>query len=164
MPAPKEIEVDDMADLYYDSDSSSGEQVFVTTDLFLHAYHLIFDRMLQDIEEKKFLPAVTNLSKALAKTSEDEVKGAPLNMPAIREALLYDLLYFSVAAKVLDPSFAVPAAIRSQTEALVARINSGKANCPLPRTSGGSAKKTSRNIRYVDTMPRTRHCEDTFAA
>ena len=37
-------------------DSSAGEQIFVTTDLFLHSYHLIFDRMLQDIEEKKFLP------------------------------------------------------------------------------------------------------------
>jgi hypothetical protein len=97
--------------------------------------------MLQDIEEKKFLPAVTNLSKALAKTSEDEVKGAPLNMPAIREALLYDLLYFSVAAKVLDPSFAVPAAIRSQTEALVARINSGEGELPSAQNFRGLGKE-----------------------
>jgi hypothetical protein len=141
MPAPKEIDVDDMADLYYDSDSSSGEQVFVTADLFLHAYHLIFDRMLQDIEEKKFLPAVTNLSKALAKTSEDEVKGAPPNVPAIREALLYDLLYFSVAAKVLDPSFAVPTAIHSQTEALVARINSGEGELPSAQDFRGLGKE-----------------------
>src|SRR5208337_2693668 len=116
--------VDDMADWY--TDQTCGRQYFITSDLFLHSYHLIFDRMLQDIEEKKFLPVVTNLSKALAKKSEDEVSGSPPSVPAIRESLLYDLLYFSVAAKLFDPSFAIPTAIRPQAEALVARINAGE--------------------------------------
>ena len=67
--------MDDLADSY--QDASPGEQYFITTDLFLHAYHLIFDRMLQDMEEKRLLPAATHLSLALARTTEAELKAAP---------------------------------------------------------------------------------------
>jgi hypothetical protein len=130
IPAQKEVDVDDMADAYMDATRSGGEQFFITTDLLLHSYHLIFDRMLQDIEEKKFLPAVTNLSTALAKAAEKEVKGAPPSVSALREALLCDLLYFSVSAKLFDPSFAVPTEIRPQAEELVARINAGEGALP----------------------------------
>jgi len=139
IPPEKEVYVDDMADMY--RDSSSGEQVFVTTDLFLHSYHLIFDRMLQDVEEKKFLPAVTNLSKAVAKTTEEEGQGAPATAPTLREALLHDLLYFSVAAKLFDPSFVVSAAIRPQAEALVARINAGEGELPSAQNFLGLGKE-----------------------
>jgi len=139
IPAEREVYVDDMADLY--ADQTRGRQYFITSDLFLHSYHLIFDRMLQDIEEKKFLPAVTNLSKALARTSEDEVKGSPPSVPAFREALLYDLLYFSVAAKLFDPSFAIPTAIRPQAEALIARINAGEGELPSSQNFLGLGKE-----------------------
>jgi hypothetical protein len=124
----KELAVDDMADSY--TEASSGEQFFITSDLFLHSYHLIFDRMLQDIEEKKFRPAATNLSIALAKTTEGDLKAAPPSAPAFHDALLCDLLYFSVAAKVLDPTFVIPTPIRPQAETLVARINAGEGELP----------------------------------
>jgi len=139
IPAVNDLYVDDMADLY--SDSSLGEQVFITTDIFLHSFHLIFDRMLQDIEEKKFLPAATNLSKALAKSAEEEVKGSPASVPALHEALLCDLLYFSVAAKALDPSFAVPPAVRPQAEVFVARINAGEGELPSTQNFLGFGKE-----------------------
>jgi hypothetical protein len=139
IPAAKEVDVDDMADSY--ADLSVGEQMFCTTDLFLHSYHLIFDRMLQDVEEKKFLPAGTDLSKALAKTTENELKRTPPSAPALREALLCDLLYFSVAAKLFDPSFAVPTAIRPQAEALVARINAGEGELPSVQDFLGLGKE-----------------------
>jgi Protein of unknown function (DUF3160) len=140
LPPEKSLYVDDMADDYR-LDRTSGEQLFVTSDLFLHSYHLIFDRMLQDIEEKKFLPAVTNLSKALAKTAEDELQGAPPSAPALREALLFDLLYFSVAAKLFDPSFAVTTTARPQTEAMVARINAGGGELPSLQNFLGLGKE-----------------------
>ncbi len=119
----------------------SGGQLFVTSDLFLHCYHLIFDRMLQDIEEKKFLPAVSSLSKALAKTAEEELQAAPPSVPALREALLCDLVYFSVAAKLFDPSFAVPTAIRPQAAALLERINAGGGELPSTQNFLGPGKE-----------------------
>jgi len=139
IPAEKEPDVDDMADKY--RDTSFGEQFFVTADLFLHSYHLIFDRMLQDVEEKKFLPVVTNLSKELAKAAEEEVKGVPASAPALREASLCDLLYFSVAAKLFDPSFAVPTAIRPQAETLITRINAGEGELPSVQNFLGFGKE-----------------------
>jgi hypothetical protein len=128
VPPLKNVMVDDMADSY--QDVSPGEQYFITTDLFLHAYHLIFDRMLQDMEEKRLLPAATHLSLKLARTTEAELNAAPATATAYRDALLRDLLYFSVAAKVLDPAFSLPAAIRSQAETIVARINAGTGELP----------------------------------
>ena len=140
VPPAKELNVDDMADSYQEN-GVSGEQHFVTSDLFLHCYHLIFDRMLQDIEEKKILPRVTNLSKALAKTAEQELQGAPHSAPALRDALLCNLLYFSVAAKLFDPSLAVPLAVRPQAAALLERINAGDGDLPSTQNFLGLGKE-----------------------
>src|SRR5260370_40890647 len=104
VPPVKEILVDDMADSYrYEGQS------FVTSDLFLHAHHLIFDRMLQDVEEKKLFPSVSRLAANLSRTTENEIKTLSAATPAdVRDALTYDLLYFSVAANLFDPGFEVP--------------------------------------------------------
>jgi hypothetical protein len=91
---------------------------------------LIFDRMLQDIEEKKILPSVTKMSEALAAAAEKEYKAAPSTPAGLHEASLRNLIYFSVAAKLFNPSFAVPAAARSQAESLVKRIQSAAGTLP----------------------------------
>jgi hypothetical protein len=134
-----QLSVDDMADAY--GNISTGEQAFITSDLFLHSYHLIFDRMLQDIEEKKFAPAATQLSLALVRTTEAELKSAPAAPPEYHEALLSDLLYFSVAEKVFDPAFVLPAAVRPQAETLVARINAGEGELPSTQNFLGIGKQ-----------------------
>src|SRR5208282_4041906 len=133
------VMVDDLADSY--QDASPGEQYFITTDLFLHAYHLIFDRMLQDMEEKRLLPAAAHLSFVLARTTEAELKAAPTTATAYHEALLRDLLYFSVAAKVLDPAFTLPADVRPQAEMMVGRINAGTGELPSTQNFLGLEKE-----------------------
>ena len=139
LPPIKDLRVDDLADSY--QETSPGEQYFITTDLFLHAYHLIFDRMLQDMEEKRLQPAATHLSLALARTTETELKGAPSEATAYHDALLRDLLYFSVAAKLLDPAFSLPAEVRSQAETIVARINAGAGELPSTQNFLGLEKE-----------------------
>jgi len=138
LPPQKEIEVDDMADAYR---NEGGSQFFITSDLFLHSYHLIFDRMLQDIEEKKIFPSVTKMSEALAAAAEKEYKAAPPAPVAVREASLRNLIYFSVAAKLFNPSFAVPAAARSQAESLVKRIQSAAGELPSEDNPVGPDKE-----------------------
>ena len=149
----KEIDVDDMADQY--GDPSVGEQFFVTADLYLHVYHLIFDRMLQDSEEKKLLPAVSEISKALANAAETTLGTAPESASAIREALRGDLLYFSVAAKLFDPSFTVAATVRAQTEAVVSRIQSAAADGPLRESFPGPAKEDFTQYKVRGHYERT---------
>jgi len=127
VPPLKRLDVDDMADAYR---VETGNQYFITSDLFLHSYHLIFDRMLQDIEEKKILPSVVKMSEALAAASENEFKAAPAATPDLRDAALYNLLYFSVAAKLLNPGFTVPLPVRPQSEALVSAVTSASGELP----------------------------------
>ena len=130
IPPAKEIFVDDMADAY----QYERPQYFITSDLFLHAHHLIFDRMLQDVEEKKLSPSVARLAATLAHITENEIKTLPASTPPdIHEALTYDLLYFSVAAKLFGPNFAVPDRVGVDTQALVAQIE--KAGGELPSST-----------------------------
>ncbi len=121
VPPIDDLYVDDMADSYQRGDP----QVFVTSDLYLHSFHLIFDRMLQDLEEKKFFPVVSKMAANLTIATEAELRNAPASAPQLRDALHYDLLYFSVAARLFDPSYAVPEAVKSEADALVPLIEAG---------------------------------------
>ncbi|MGI6252701.1 MAG: DUF3160 domain-containing protein [Aminivibrio sp.] len=67
------IIVDDMADWY--SASKDYQADFITTDMFLHAFHLIFDRMLQKFER-------TYLSPEL----EESMKIALMNLAPLKKA------------------------------------------------------------------------------
>jgi len=134
MPPEQTVTVDDMADAY--QDSLYGRQYFISSDLFLHAYHLIFDRMLQDAEEKKIFPRVARLAGKLAKTTEAALRNLPSTAPAdVREGVTFDLVYFSVAAKLFDNGFSVPENARAEAESLVAAIQQGKGELPSARSS-----------------------------
>lgn len=64
MPLPKYLRYDDMIDAYLNIVRSKATPVFITTDLLSHSQHLIFDRVLQRVEENFFVPKlleVTNL-------------------------------------------------------------------------------------------------------
>jgi hypothetical protein len=55
---------DDMADLYRQTGNYSVD--FITVDIFFHSFHLIFDRMLENLEVTHFAPALSNgLARAL---------------------------------------------------------------------------------------------------
>ncbi|MDR3255594.1 MAG: DUF3160 domain-containing protein, partial [Synergistaceae bacterium] len=60
---PELLTVDDMSDLY--EKTGQFEVDFITSDMFLHAYHLIFDHMLMKLEETYFIPI---LKKCLTNT------------------------------------------------------------------------------------------------
>lgn len=79
MDADPFIRVDDMIDRYAPHSyirkteefiKASGEDyapyhtlpLYITSDYILHCYHLVFDRMLEDIEEKKMYPLMKELS------------------------------------------------------------------------------------------------------
>jgi Protein of unknown function (DUF3160) len=132
VPPAKEIFVDDMADAY----RYERPQYFITSDLFLHAHHLIFDRMLQDVEEKKLFPSVSKLAANLAHATENEIKTLPAATPAdVQEALTYDLFYFSVAAELLDPSFTAPDPLGVDTQAFVSQIQKAGGELPSAKSS-----------------------------
>lgn len=137
IPPRQPIYVDDMVDFY--QDGRWGQQFFITSDLFLHVHHLLFDRMLQDVEETKLFPAVSTFAANLVQTAQTELKALPQTTSVdVRGALTYDLLYFSVAAKLFDSSFAVPDPVRADAETLVSKIQEGAGSLPSASSSGFS--------------------------
>ncbi len=106
----------------YESGRYEGTVTFVTTDAIYHSYHLLFDKMLRDLETTHFIGQVRSLTSAMLKASQEQVtalKGTPLEEPANR-----NLAFFAVAAQVLKTGDPVPAGVKSLVDAEVARIES----------------------------------------
>lgn len=109
---------DDMADAY----NNIGPAVFITTDLYLHTTHLIFDRMLADIEEYKLYDEMKAMTLKLAEQSTQDFRSYSGTDKKVWNALLYNVFFFSVAAKLLDPQFAVPIEVESDVKLMVGKI------------------------------------------
>ncbi|MBN1881745.1 MAG: DUF3160 domain-containing protein [Deltaproteobacteria bacterium] len=94
----------------YDQTFYMEEPSFVTTDAALHVYHLLFDKILRDLERERFAPDITALSTALRIDAEklyNELSGT-----SMEETAKLVLAYFSVAEKLLDPQTPIPEPVR----------------------------------------------------
>jgi Protein of unknown function (DUF3160) len=115
---PKQVYIDDMIDAYQSMKSAK----FISTDLFMHSWYLIFDRMLQDIEENKLAPAVKEITMGLISAIQDEIQHCnemQYQNTKVCEALNYDLIYYSVAMKLFEPAYVVDKEIKNEVKALV---------------------------------------------
>jgi hypothetical protein len=121
-----ELSVDDMADLYQEIPSA----VFLTSDLYLHSFHLIFDRMLQNIEYEKLYPEIVSLTTRLTAEAARELKAYRGKQEKVRKALTYNLFYFSVAAKLLDPNCSVQQEVRPDVGSVVKQILDATGSMP----------------------------------
>ncbi|MBN1428203.1 MAG: DUF3160 domain-containing protein [Anaerolineae bacterium] len=87
--------------LLYDEARYQEMPIFVTTDSVYHVYHLIFDKMLRDLEQQFFEPDIRLLTRAClekAITIYDEMKGTDLEEQA-RQVVAY----FAVADALISP-------------------------------------------------------------
>ena len=95
--------------------------VFITTDSVYHVYHLIFDKMLRDLETDSFIATLQQLTSAMLTSSYQQYQslaGTALEEPARRNAA-----YFAVAAQLLGTTDAVPAEVSDLVNAELALIN-----------------------------------------
>ena len=87
---------DDMISLYMDLVKEKTTPVFVTTDLAAHANHLVFDRLLQYLEEDYFYPQARRLTAAYINAIEEKKDGIP------EDVYNKSLRYFQTAQALLD--------------------------------------------------------------
>ena len=95
--------------------------VFITTDSVYHVYHLIFDKMLRDLERDSFIATLSSLTNSMLGASYGQyatLKGTPLEEPARR-----NVAFFAVAAQLLGLPDAVPAEVTDLVNAELALIN-----------------------------------------
>ena len=77
--------------------------IFVTSDTLLHLYHIQFNEILKDIEEKEFFDALLNMSKAMQETSKADYEAfTDPELKELKEAARRNVAYFSVALKLLQ--------------------------------------------------------------
>jgi hypothetical protein len=105
--------------------------VFVTSDALLHAFHLVFDQLLSQLEEGVFLPQLRELNQALLAQIQleyEQLKGTSLEDPARR---VY--AYLAVGSKLADPEFQLPGAVEDLAQAELSLIEaaSGPALSPI---------------------------------
>jgi hypothetical protein len=101
--------------------SDSDIPLFVTTDAVFHSYHLVFDKMLRDLESENFLPTLKDLSAAMLETSEKQLAEAKGN--AVAEPALRNVAFFAVACQLLGLPNPVPDEAKSLVEAELALID-----------------------------------------
>ena len=83
----------------YESIRYDEVPVFVTTDAIFHVYHLIFDKMLRDLERVFFIDTLKELTTAMISESVSQyeaLKGSDMEMAALR-----NVAFFSVPALIL---------------------------------------------------------------
>ena len=121
-----------MAWLYEGLYPYGGRPVFVTTDAAYHHWHLVFDKVLRDVEQLELLPELESLltgAVAAARAQTTELSGTSIADDALRVEE-----YFEAAATVLGLNVG-PIGPRAQQE--VALVEAHTALAPSP-TVGGS--------------------------
>lgn len=106
---------------FYESQRYLEQPIFVTTDSVFHVYHLIFDKMLRDLEREHFITDLEQLTTAMLSTSLEQyqaLQGSSLEEPARR-----NLAFFAVAAQLLGLPEAVPEPVKGLVNAELSLVD-----------------------------------------
>jgi hypothetical protein len=114
----------------YESLRYNSTPVFVTTDSIFHVYHLIFDKMLRDLERSSFIPTLISLTSAMVKATTEQY--GSLKGTALEDAALRNVAYFTIAAQLLGTGDGVLPEAKTYVDAELALINAGSGTNPSP--------------------------------
>lgn len=123
-------------DAAYEATRYAEQPIFVTSDSMLHVYHLVFDKLLRDLERESLEPATRRMTALLVADAAKQyasLKGTPLEKDALSA-----LAYLAVAQKLADPAASAPAEVRSLVEAELRLIDAhaGLSVSPIFQASG----------------------------
>ncbi len=106
----------------YESGRYHTTPTFITTDSVYHVYHLIFDKMLRDLERDYFIANLQALTTALLLRTNEQY--ATLRGSELEEQALRNVAFFGVADRLLGLSDLIPSEAQPLVEAELALINS----------------------------------------
>lgn len=105
----------------YNACTWNGTPIFVTTDAVLHTYHVLFDRILAEIEIQKFVAELNELTENLIIETEN-VYSQSLK-PETKEAVRRNLAFLYVAKKLLNSKTPVPSAVAALVDSELVLID-----------------------------------------
>jgi hypothetical protein len=95
--------------------------MFITTDSVLHVYHLLFNKILRDLEREHFIPALRSLTLAMIDASQQQL--VALTGTALEEPARRNLAFFVVAVQLLGIDIPdIPPEVRNLVSAEMALI------------------------------------------
>jgi hypothetical protein len=116
----------------YKATSGRERPVFVTVDSMLHVYHLLFDKLLRDLEDERLAAAAEGLASAMSDAAQgqyEQALGTALEDPARRV-----WAYFSVAEQLISkdaPEIPAPVADLVETELALIAAHAELAPSPI---------------------------------
>ena len=132
----------------YESTRYDETPVFVTTDSVYHVYHLLFDKMLRDLEREHFEPEIRALTTASLQSAIDlraDLQGTQLEETARRV-----VAYFAVADALINPNPAItPPDVADMVAGELALIEAHEGMGPSPIFN----QDCPDNCDPCDTMP-----------
>ena len=137
----------------YESVRYEEEPIFVTTDSIFHVYHLVFDKMLRDLERDTFISTLKELTStmiAATTTQYQSLKGTSLEDVALR-----NVAFFSIAGSLLGTGDQVLPEAQSYVDAELALINAHEGTTVSPLwLHDGQAKDEQLIEDYSQYIPR----------
>ncbi len=100
--------------------SNMDVPVFITSDSVLHLYHIEFNEILKNLEMKKLSGMLKALLESLIVESTEQYNG--LENTELKELSGRNIAYLSVAIKLLEPDYPVPAFVEEDVEKELERI------------------------------------------
>jgi hypothetical protein len=107
--------------LLYENVRYAEIPVFVTTDSVYHVYHLIFDKMLRDLERDYFEPDIRALTAACLQAAQSRY--ADLQGTDLEGIARSVVAYFAVANALIDPASTPPPEVADLVAAELALID-----------------------------------------
>jgi hypothetical protein len=95
--------------------------LFITTDSVLHVYHLLFNKLLRDLEREYLAPDIAELTRLCRE--EAERLNAELSDTELADTARRVLAYFSVAENLISPDAAIPKAVEKEVKKELALIH-----------------------------------------
>ena len=114
----------------YESVRYEETPLFVTTDSIYHVYHLVFDKMLRDLERDSFIPAIKELTSTMVAATTAQYQS--LQGTSLEDAALRNVAYFTIAASLLNTGDGVLPAAKPYVDAELALINAHAGVSPSP--------------------------------
>lgn len=110
---------EEIYDVYEDYREYSQTPMFITTDLSFHTLHLMVDYSVRVLELEELLPRLETLTEGMVEHALEDVRRLSGEAKKVAEA---ELVYFAVAAKLLELDIHLPDRIERQVDAEFAKI------------------------------------------
>nr|QNO54849.1 hypothetical protein PAHOCELH_00010 [Methanosarcinales archaeon ANME-1 ERB7] len=111
-----------ISDCYWDLFFREDVSVFITSDAMLHIFHVVHDDMLRDIEKQYLYNYTKLLVQDMQRKSMQEYENTSSNLTHVKEAARRNVVFFTVACKLLNDSYPVPSCAEENVTEYVQKI------------------------------------------